>query len=239
MKKPSEFWRGVRDGFPVYVAVTVFAIVYGALATEKGLTFFEGILLSATVYAGASQFMVLQFWQEPLPFLTIVLVVFAINFRHVLYGASLSGKLAKFSTVQKFVAFFFLSDPSFALSEKRHEEGKGIPGDVGLTPAYYFGIIAALYPVWLIASMIGLAFGNLIERPETYGIDFILPIYFMVLLLGFRARANWFWVVLASGLATFVALVTVGSPWHISSGALVGVVTGAFLGAPDASKEQS
>lgn len=232
MKHPSEFWRGMRDAVPVSIAVSVFGIVFGAVASEKGLSFFEGTLMTAVIYAGASQFAALQFWREPFPYLTIVLVVFAINFRHVLYSASLSRKLVNFTPLQRAISFFFLVDPNYALGEKRHEEGVGVADDPGLTPAYYFGIAALLYPVWSACTMIGLAFGNLIENPRAYGLDFVLPIYFMVMVLGFRARANWVWVVLASTLATFAAFVTFGPPWHISLGGGVGILAGAILGKP-------
>lgn len=224
--------RGMRDSFPVCVAASTFALVYGAVAAEKGLTLLEGTLLSAVVFAGASQFIALQFWQQPLPYVTIAVVVFAINFRHIFYGASLSRKLGKFTRLQKVLAFFFMVDPAFALSEKRYQDGEITPGDAGLTPAYYFGIAGLLYPMWTGFSMIGLAFGNLIENPEIYGLDFILPIYFMILLLGFKSRANWWWVVIASAVATVLAVITVGSPWHISIGGVTGVIVGAALGSP-------
>ncbi|MBA4783449.1 MAG: AzlC family ABC transporter permease [Rhizobiales bacterium] len=230
MKHPTEFWRGCRDGLPVCAAASIFALVFGGVAAERGLSFTEATLMTSLVYAGASQFTALQFWQEPLPYFTIILVVFAINFRHVLYGASLAHKLGNFSWAQRFVGFFFLVDLNFALSEKRFEEGARTRGDVGLTPSYYFGIAALLYPVWVIFSIIGYIFGNLIEDPKVYGLDFILPIYFLTLLFGFRMRSNWVYVVLASGIATFLAIVTVGSPWHISIGAGVGMLVGALIG---------
>ncbi|MEO1066858.1 MAG: AzlC family ABC transporter permease [Pseudomonadota bacterium] len=235
MPNTAEFWRGFRDSLPIGLAAGTFGLVYGAVASEKGLSFLEGTLLTAGVFAGASQFMALQFWSDPLPFATIVLIVLAVNFRHVLYGASLSRKLTQFTPFQKFAAFFFMADPVFALSEKRHEDGQGNAADPGLTPSYWFGLAVALYPVWVGASMVGLAFGNFIENPEAFGLDFVLPIYFMVLLLGFRKRANWLVVVLVAAGAGFAALQTLGSPWHITIGSLAGILMGAFLGvAPDA-----
>ena len=233
-----EFWRGFRDILPVCLAASTVALIFGAVAAEKGLSFFETTLLSASVYAGASQFMALQFWQEQLPYLTIVLVVLAVNFRHVLYSASLSRKLFNFSPVQRAIAFFFLVDPNFALGEKRHEESLGEHTDPGLTPAYYFGIATPLYPLWVIFSMIGYVFGNLVENPERYGLDFILTFYFLVLLMGFRARSNWLAVVIVAAVSGFIVLQTLGSPWHISCGAMTGVLTGAILGRP-ATKQTS
>lgn len=233
-----EFWRGVTDCLPVSIAAAFFAITYGTVAAEKGLTFLEGMLLTSLVFAGASQFLALQFWDDPLPFVTIVLVVLAVNFRHILYGASISRKLNNFKTWQKFAAFFFLTDPNFALAEHRHEKKREGKDDPGLTPAYYFGTAFTLFVPWFFASAIGLLFGGLIENPEAVGIDFILPLYFLVLLVGFRARPNWMPVVVSAGVASTIAFLTIGSPWHISAGALVGVLVGAIIGLPKEELEQ-
>ncbi|MEM8839824.1 MAG: AzlC family ABC transporter permease, partial [Pseudomonadota bacterium] len=223
-----------RDGLPVAVTAAFFAIAFGTVASEKGLTFIEGMVMTAIVFAGASQFMALQFWNEPLPFVTIVLVVLAVNFRHVLYGASISRKLYNFSGIQKFFMFFVLTDPNFALAERRHEVTEPKSTDPGLTPDYYFGVAFPIFTFWVVATGVGLLFGNLIEDPDALGLEFILALYFMLLLLGFRSRANWLPVVLVSGVASTLVYLTLGSPWHISAGALCGVITGAFLGEPDA-----
>ena len=228
--KFQEMKRGFVDGLPVMIAVVAFGGLFGAVAAERGLSFWEAVFLSASVFAGASQFTALQFWEYPLPYATILMVVVAVNFRHILYGAALGKKLDRFSRSQKFFSFFFLSDPTFALAEKRYEDAQKGPEDVGLTAYYFLGASLGIYPVWVGATALGYIFGGLIENPERYGIDFILPIYFLVLLIGFRARANWFWVVVSSGTAAYFALITLGSPWHISIGALVGIAVGALLG---------
>ena len=228
--KLQEMKRGLVDGLPVIIAVVAFGGLFGAVAAERGLSFWEAFFMSASVFAGASQFTALQLWEHPLPYTTILMVVVAVNFRHILYGAALGKKLGNFSPAEKFISFFFLSDPTFALAEKRFEEGGKYPNDVGLTAPYFLGASLGIYPVWVGATALGHIFGGLIENPERYGIDFILPIYFLVLLIGFRARANWFWVVVSSGTAAYVGLITLGSPWHISIGALVGITVGALLG---------
>jgi len=47
--------------------------------------------------------------------------------------------------------------------------------------------------------------------------------------MGFRSRANWLPVVLASGVGSVLAMHFVGSPWHVSLGALAGVAVAALL----------
>ena len=84
----SEFLRGMRASVPVIVAVLPFGLLFGALAVDNGFSVFEAMLMSATVYGGASQMVGIElFGQKVAPWL-IVLSIFAVNFRHVLYSAA-------------------------------------------------------------------------------------------------------------------------------------------------------
>ena len=65
---------------------------------------------------------------------------------------------------------------------------------------------------------------SLIPNPHALGLDFLLPIYFLGLVMGFRQRPLWLPIVLVSGVASILAYKFVGSPWHVSIGALVGIV---------------
>jgi len=55
--------------------------------------------------------------------------------------------------------------------------------------------------------------------------------------MSFRKRPLWLPVVGVSAIASIIAYRTIGSPWHISIGAIAGVVLGALL-ASTATKEQ-
>ena len=54
------------------LATVPFGMVYGALAAKDGLTLTENLAMSGLVFAGASQFVALEFWTHPLPFWTIL-----------------------------------------------------------------------------------------------------------------------------------------------------------------------
>jgi predicted branched-subunit amino acid permease len=47
--------------------------------------------------------------------------------------------------------------------------------------------------------------------------------------MGFRRRANWLPVVVASAAAAAAAVASIGSPWHVTLGALAGVALAAAL----------
>ena len=77
----------------------------------------------------------------------------------------------------------------------------------------------------------------MIGDPKAIGLDVLLPIYFMGLVLGFRKRDNWLPVVAVSSLASIAAMRFVGSPWHVSIGAIAGILLAACLPLPKQHEE--
>ena len=86
----------------------------------------QATLMSATIYAGASQMVGLDLFGAKVAPWLIVLSIFAVNFRHILYSASIGPKIAHYTRLQKAIAFFFLIDPAYAEAEKRYEQGRPI-----------------------------------------------------------------------------------------------------------------
>ena len=222
----TEVRQGIRDAVPILVAVVPFAAVFGAIAIESGLSFGEMLLTSMSIYAGASQYLMVDLLGKEVPAWSIVLSVLAINFRHVLYSASIGRKMRAFSPWQKAAAFFLLVDPQFAAAEARALKG-------GLRPAYYFSYAAMVYVTWIATNCIGALFGALIENPALYGVDFILPLYFTGLVVGFHKRPGFLPVLLVSGCASLAIYFTIGSPWHITLGGLAGLILAAALSRPN------
>lgn len=221
----GDIRAGLRDVSPVLGAVVPFAAVFGTVATEKGLSMAEVLLASATIYAGASQFVMIELMGQEVPIWSIVLAVFAVNFRHVLYSASIGRHMGAFGTGQKILAFHMLVDPQFAASEARAQKQ-------GLRPAYYFAYAFALYFVWLGANTLGIFFGALIENPDAWGFDFLLPLYFLGLVMGFKGRSQFWLILIVSAAAAIVVHRTLGSPWHITLGGGVGMLVAAVLSKP-------
>lgn len=219
----SEFWRGVRPGITVAIASAPFGILFGALAIQNGFTVTEATLASALIYGGASQMVGIELFGEKVAPWLIVLSIFAVNFRHVLYSAVIGRHLRHWPWWQRAVGFFFLSDPQFADSERKVERGE----QIGFI--WYLGMAVPMCFFWILNSWLGARFGSLIPDAHAIGLDYLLPIYFMGLVIEFRSRPLWLPVVLTSAVAAVLAYNTVGSPWHVSIGAAAGVLLAAFL----------
>ena len=122
----SEFLSGMRASVPVLVAVLPFGLLFGAIAAGNGFSVFEAMLMSGTVYGGASQMVGIElFGQKVAPWL-IVLSIFAVNFRHVLYSASIGRRIAHWPVIQQALGYFVLTDPQFAVAERKAEAGETV-----------------------------------------------------------------------------------------------------------------
>ena len=222
----DEIRDAFRRGSAVAIAAAPFAVLFGAVAIDNGLTIAEAALMSATLYAGASQLVGVELFDHNVAPWLVVLSIFAVNFRHVLYSAAIAAHIRHLTFWQKATSLFFLTDPQFAETERR--------SDAGIRVSYVWSMVLGLtvYVPWLCLTVVGGLLGNLIGDPKAIGLDVLLPIYFMGLVLGFRSRANWLPVVLASSAGSILALHFVGSPWHVSLGAAAGIILAALLPLP-------
>ena len=219
----SEFLSGMRASVAILVAVLPFGLLFGAVAASNGFSVFEAMLMSGAIYGGASQMVGIElFGQKVAPWL-IVLSIFAVNFRHVLYSAAFGRVIAGWPLLQKAVTFFLLSDPQYAEAERKRQE----TGAVSF--AWYLGMGAPIWVSWVAETGFGAYFGRLISNAHALGLDFLLPIYFLGLVMSFRSRPLWLPVVLVSAAASMIAYKTVGSPWHVTIGAVAGVLLAAVV----------
>lgn len=217
---------GLRGGAIVALTTTPFAVLFGAVAIDNGLTILDVALMSATVYAGASQLVGIELFGKHVAPWLIVLSIFAVNFRHILYSASIARYIRGFSTLQKAITFFFLIDPQYAEVVKRSDEGKP------LVFAWYLAFGLTVYVAWLLFSILGAWFGSMLGDPRIWSIDVLLPIYFLGLVVGFRRKPGFYPVVAASMAGSMAGFYLVGSPWHVSIGAICGVLVAALLPLP-------
>jgi 4-azaleucine resistance transporter AzlC len=226
MQEEGNAWRqwsqGAAATFPIAVAAVPIGLVCGALAAERGLSMVQIGLMSATVFAGASQFVAIGLWTEPLPVAAIVLATLMVNLRHIMMSASIGRHMGLFSPVQRYVALYGLTDEVWAFSEARALKAP-------LTPAYYAGLAMPLMAVWVSSTAAGAGFGKVLGDPAALGLDFVFTAMFIGLIVGFRALPQWALVVATSAVAAAISHQLLPSPWYIIVGGLTGVGAAALL----------
>ncbi len=220
--RSQEFSAGAIAILPVLIATAPIAVLFGTLAVAKGLSPFEVWLMSATVFAGALQFVAIDQWADPIPLGLLVFTALVVNVRHVLMTASLGRSMTGFSGPTRYAAMFFLSDEAWAFAERRAREAS-------LTPAYYFGIGVSMWLVWTSSSLLGAVIGRGLGDPSIYGFNFAFSAVFICILVGFWSNWRTGVVLAVSGAVSAVVYLFVPGAWYIMAGAFAGVGVAAAL----------
>ena len=219
-----EARAGLRGITPVMIAAVPIGLLFGAVAAAKGLSPLEVALMSGLVFAGGAQFAATEAWAHPAPIVALTFATFLINARHVLMGASLSSKM-NLSRAQKFLAFFFMTDETWALSERRAL-------DRPVTGAYWLAMSVVLYLNWTLSTGLGAVLGSFLGDPARLGADFAFTALFIGLIAGFgKSRVTLVTVAVSAAIAALVHHF-IGAPWHVASGALAGIAA-AYLSASE------
>jgi 4-azaleucine resistance transporter AzlC len=227
-RRPASEWRtALVDIMPAMVAGMPFAALCGALAVAKGMSPAEVGLMSLVVFAGGAQFAAIEMWSSPVPVVAVVVSTVLINIRHVLMGASLRPKLHALSAWQRGLGCFTLADENWALTERRATER-------AISATYFLVMGTALWVNWVVWSFGGALLGPVLGDPRRLGADFAFTAIFIGLIVSLCTSARSGGVVAASAVTAALARGLVGSPWHVLSGALAGIVAAAAFGRDDA-----
>lgn len=226
----ADFRAGLLAVSPVMVAAVPIGGLFGSLAAQKGLAPLEALFMSLTVFAGASQFVALDLWSDPLSWLVVSVAVFLVNLRHVLMGASLAPYIAHEPLPRQMMMAFFMTDEAWAMALQRATGGR-------ISRGYYMGVALGLYVVWNLSTYLGALFGAVLPNPALYGLDFAFTVLFIVLLTGFWQGWRTAPVLAASaGVAVLVSMLSPG-PWSILAGGLAGVSVALFLPGDESVKD--
>ncbi|HEV7275583.1 MAG TPA: AzlC family ABC transporter permease [Devosiaceae bacterium] len=225
----SQFLLGARLFAPVAVSIAAYGLVWGVLARQAGLSVGEVALMSALVFAGASQFVALDMWAPgALPVGAIVLAVAIVNLRMLLMTATLRPLAIGVPKPRALLAVHFVADENWALTMGELAKGRG-------SLAFLLGSGVLCWAVWLAATLIGRLLGSAIDDPARYGLDFAFTATFIALLLGmWKGKSDSLpWLVAA--LAAIAASRLLPGNWYIIIGGLLGSLAGALA---DSRREQ-
>ncbi len=218
----SAFWIGIRDGAPFLLVVSPFALLFGVLATEAGLSVLETLMFSVAVIAGAAQFTALQLLVDEAPTLIILASALAVNLRMTMYSAALTPYIGSAPVWQRALAAYFLTDQSYACAISRYETEPQM--SVPQRVAYYFGSITLVVPMWYAFTVVGAVLGN--QIPPDWALDFAVPIAFLAVTAPMlRTMAH----VTAALVAIAVAVLANGLPYSLGlfAAGLAGMMAGA------------
>ncbi len=218
----SYYWKGFRDGTPFVFVAGPFGLLFGVFATEAGMNVAQTLSFSAAVFAGAAQFTALQLLQDGTPTIIILVSALAVNLRVAMYSASLTPYLGAAPLWQRACAAYLIVDQSYACSIVQFEKDRQM--SIPQRMAYFVGSVTPITPLWIFATYLGAVLGT--QIPESWALDFALPITFLAMIGPMmRTLAH----VIAALVAIIVALLTVAVPFNL--GLLIAGAMGMIAGA--------
>lgn len=218
----SAYLRGIRDALPFIIVIVPFAMLFGLLATEAGLSLFEVGAFSVVVFAGASQFAALQLMQDQAPMLVVLTTALAVNLRLLMYSVALAPHFGAAPIGMRAVIAYFLVDQSFAMSVAEFERRPALT--LAEKTAYFFGAVTPVVPLWLGSTLFGAVMGRAI--PPEYALDFAVPITFLAMTAPMiRTRAHVAAAVVSVGLVLVLGFMPYGTGLLVAGA--VGMAAGA------------
>ena len=217
----SAYWAGVRDGLPFIVMVVPFALLFGVVGIEAGLSMAQIMSFSVLVIAGASQFAALQLMLENAAIGFVLLAALAVNLRMAMYSAALAPHLGAAPFWQRALVGYLNFDQSYMASIAKYEDNPQmtLPAKV----AYFLGVALVISPLWCVFTYIGARLGATV--PADIEIAFILPIAFLSMVAPMlKSLAH----VAAAFVSIIVAISLAGLP--AGSGLLIAAVCAMLTG---------
>ena len=215
---------GVRHGFlmaqPLAPGTALYGVVFGVLASERGLSTLQALLMSVFVYSGSAQLAALQGWSSSPLVLPLVATVLVINARYVLYGAAIQPWLVQATRGQALGSLFFLGDGSWALAMKQYHAGYRDAG-------FIFGSGVAMFLPWVGGTLAGYLLARSVPNPAALGLDFMLVAFAAAIGMSlWRGRSDLLPAAVAAVVAFALHKLLPGAWYIVGAGLAAGLVGG-------------
>lgn len=153
----------------------VLGFAFGLLLVSFDYAWYLAPLMSLFIYAGALQFVAINFFNVKAGLIDIAIASFFINIRQSFYGLSLLKRFKKTGKLKPYL-IFALTDETYALLTT-------IKDDEHLKKKYYYFFLCVFnQSYWFIGATLGAIIGANIEF-NTAGLEFSLTALFVVLCL--------------------------------------------------------
>lgn len=222
-RKNPGLMAGMKDGLPIFIGYIPISITFGMIAVQGGFNLWQTLLMSALVFAGASQFMAVNMVVMGASSVEIVIATFILNLRHFILNLSIMNEWQHMPKKWRSLLSFGITDETYSVLTMKEKKVKP-------EPYYMTGLIGMAYCSWLLGTALGGIFSNFIPPLISLGMSITLYAMFIGLLVPEMKKS---WKVTAIALASILlsALLHqyVSNGWSIIVATLLGSSLGIIL----------
>lgn len=169
------FFKGVRDGIPIFLGYLSVSFGFGILCINLGLSVATAVGISITNLTSAGQVAGVGIIAAGGTLIEMVLTQIVINLRYSLFAISLSQKLdSSFTTPHRVLASFGITDEIFAVSYA--QEGK-------VKPIYMYGLILVSTSGWVLGTLLGAVLGQVLPASVSAAMGIMLYGMFLAIFI--------------------------------------------------------
>jgi predicted branched-subunit amino acid permease len=215
--------RLVVDSLGIWVIAIIVGGIFGFTARQGGLSLVEAIAFSSILFAGASQYAAVGLLVVNTPWPSIVLLVWLLNARHLLYSASVAPYTAKLSLKLRAALSFLLTDEAFALTTAHIAR----LGRIDVPAAWYAGL--TIFIPWNVSTIAGWLAGAALPAPASIGLDVVFAAAMAGLAIGLVKDRAALAALVVGCCSSVVAALFLDSSAAIMIGGLLGPLAGLAL----------
>ncbi len=173
MQYKNELKKAFQVSIPVMMGYAVLGFAFGLLLVSFDYPWYLAPIMSLFIYAGALQFVAINFFNLKAGMIDIAIASWFVNIRQSFYGLSLLKRFKDTGNLKAYL-IFGLTDETYALLTT-------IKDDESLNKRwYYFFLTAFNQSYWFVGSTLGAIVGSNIKF-NTAGLEFSLTALFVVL----------------------------------------------------------
>ena len=197
-RKRSDLLAVTRDVGVVWASLFALGIGFGVLVTSHDLPWWLAPVISATMFAGSVEFLLIGMLAAAVPIAAIATTTFLVNSRHLFYGLSFPLDRVK-GRIAKAYSIFALCDEAYAIITSSDP--------ATLTTRRISWTQLGLHLSWVGGALIGGVVGATMLS-GVKGLDFVLTALFVVLTFdGYRAHRDRTTLILGAAAAAIALLI--------------------------------
>ncbi|KJY84474.1 branched-chain amino acid ABC transporter permease [Vibrio galatheae] len=219
LSRSRLFWQGTLAMVPLSIAVIPWGLLAGSFAIESGLTVIESQALSAILFAGSAQLVATGMFKVGATLATMLLAIFFITSRHLLYSVSMRDKISPLPLRWRLGLGFLLTDELFALCGQQSQKQ--------FNRWYALGAGLSFYVCWNLATLAGIVAGSYIPSLNELGLEFAVAATFIAIVVP-NITSSPVLIAVVVSLVTSVVCYAKGIESGLMIASVAGMVAGYF-----------
>ncbi len=220
--KTKQYLSGIKAGTPIIIAFISVGTAFAVLAQQAGLYSWQTVMMSATVFAGASQMIAVTMLAQGSSVALIIFATFIINLRHLIMSTCVMNRMKDAPLSARLLSAFGVTDESFAIFTTTDEKNCSF--------VYFLGTITVTYSSWVIGTALGCVLTQFLPELVSNSLNITLYAMFIGLIVpSLKKNKKLTLTVLITAILSFVLSYFLPCAWTIIAATLLGAFISVFI----------